>query len=156
MISVATTKERNGHIKNTRPGLYSSISLIQSLKTQVFCVADFATLSDERGSRSKIVPLLNTDKRTLRSKFWRAHTFENSLHFANWISYVVMIHDAQLYIRSHETDAMWGNNDNYVKSIVFSFYEGLFNYTFLIRIRLSLIWLICFSLVLFVGHRPSQ
>ena len=30
---------------------------IQSQKTQGFCVADFATLSDERRSRSKIFPL---------------------------------------------------------------------------------------------------
>ena len=29
----------------------------QSQKTQSFCVADFATLSDERRSRSKIFPL---------------------------------------------------------------------------------------------------
>ena len=41
----------------------------QSQKTQGFCVADFATLSDERRSRSKIVILFNMDKRTLRSKF---------------------------------------------------------------------------------------
>ena len=41
---------------------------IQSQKTQGFCVADFGTLSDERRSRSKIVLLFNTGKRTLRSK----------------------------------------------------------------------------------------
>ena len=40
----------------------------QSQKTQGFCVADFVTLSDEGRSRSKIVVLLDTDKRTLRSK----------------------------------------------------------------------------------------
>ena len=42
--------------------------IIQSQKTQGFCVADFATLSDKRRSRSKIVLLFNKDKRTLRSK----------------------------------------------------------------------------------------
>ena len=43
----------------------------QSQKTQIFCIADFATLSDERRSRSKIFSLFSTvymDKRTLRSK----------------------------------------------------------------------------------------
>ena len=54
-------------------------------ENQRFCVADFATLSDERRSRSKTVLLFNTDKRTLRSKIWGAHTFENSWDFANWI-----------------------------------------------------------------------
>ena len=39
-----------------------------SQKTEGFCVPDFATLSDERRSRSKIAPLFNTEKRTLRSK----------------------------------------------------------------------------------------
>ena len=48
-----------------------------------FCVADFATLSDERRSCSKIVLLFNMDKRTLRSKLYRAHTFERSWDFAN-------------------------------------------------------------------------
>ena len=43
-------------------------SFIQSQETQDFCVADLATLSEERRSRSKIVLLFNTDKRTLRSK----------------------------------------------------------------------------------------
>ena len=33
------------------------VGLYQSQKTQGFCVADFATLSDERRSRSKIFPL---------------------------------------------------------------------------------------------------
>ena len=38
--------------------LLSTIAfLVQSQKTQGFCVADFATLSDERRSRSKIFPL---------------------------------------------------------------------------------------------------
>ena len=41
---------------------------IQSQKTEGFCVADFATLSDERKSRSKIVLMFNTDIRILRSK----------------------------------------------------------------------------------------
>ena len=42
--------------------------LNQSQKTQGFRVADFATLSDERRSRSKIFLPFNMDKRTLRSK----------------------------------------------------------------------------------------
>ena len=41
---------------------------LQSQKTQGFCVADFATLSDERRSRSKFFLLFNMDKRTFRSK----------------------------------------------------------------------------------------
>ena len=41
---------------------------LQFKTTQRFLVADFATLSDERRSRSKIVLLFNTDKRTLYSK----------------------------------------------------------------------------------------
>ena len=52
-------------------------SVIQSQKPQGFCVGDFATLSDERRSRSKIVLLFDTDKRTLLSKIWKAHGFEN-------------------------------------------------------------------------------
>ena len=43
-----------------------------------------ADWSGERRLRSKIVLLFNTDKRTLRSKIWRAPTFENSWDFANW------------------------------------------------------------------------
>ena len=40
----------------------------QSRKTKGFCVADFATLSDERRSRSNMFPLFILIKRTLRSK----------------------------------------------------------------------------------------
>ena len=43
-------------------------SVVQSRKTHAFCVGDFATLYDERRSRSKIVPLFDTDKRISRSK----------------------------------------------------------------------------------------
>ena len=39
-----------------------------SQKTQGFRVADFATLSDERRTRSKIFLLFDMDNRTLRSK----------------------------------------------------------------------------------------
>ena len=39
----------------------------QSQKTQGFCVADFATLSDERRSRSEIIIQFNGGKRILRS-----------------------------------------------------------------------------------------
>ena len=46
--------------------LYTSIK-VQSQKTKGFCVAHFATLSDERGSRSKIFQLFDTDKGTLCS-----------------------------------------------------------------------------------------
>ena len=42
--------------------------MVQSHKTQGFCVADFAMLSDERRSRSKIFLLFAMDKRTLHSK----------------------------------------------------------------------------------------
>ena len=42
---------------------------IQSQKIQVFCVADFATLSDQRRSRSKIVLLFNVDKKPCVRKF---------------------------------------------------------------------------------------
>ena len=41
----------------------------QSQKTQGFCFADFATLSDERRSRSKIDPLFNTEKEPCVRKF---------------------------------------------------------------------------------------
>ena len=41
---------------------------IQSQKTQGFCVAHFVTLADEKMSRSKILLLFSTVKRTLRSK----------------------------------------------------------------------------------------
>ena len=42
---------------------------MQSQKIQSFCVADFATLSNERRSRSKIVPLFNVDKKPCVRKF---------------------------------------------------------------------------------------
>ena len=42
--------------------------MVQSHKTQGFCVADFATLSDERRSGSKIFLLFAMDKKTLHSK----------------------------------------------------------------------------------------
>ena len=38
------------------------VRVFQSQKTQGFCVANFATLSDERRSRSKTVLLFNTEK----------------------------------------------------------------------------------------------
>ena len=41
---------------------------VPSQKMQGFCVANFATLSDERRSHSKIFLLLNMDKRTLHLK----------------------------------------------------------------------------------------
>ena len=61
------------------------ITCVQSQKTQRFRVADFATLSDERMSRSKIFLLFNMGKRTLRSKISRACTFENSWDFTNYV-----------------------------------------------------------------------
>ena len=42
---------------------------VQSQKTQGFCVADFATLSDERRSRSKILPLFIWIKEACVRKF---------------------------------------------------------------------------------------
>ena len=42
---------------------------LQSQKTQGFCVADFATLSDERKSRSKIFPLFIWMKEPCVRKF---------------------------------------------------------------------------------------
>ena len=44
--------------------LYSNSLWIQSQKTQGFCVADFATPSDDRRLRSKIILLVNTNKIT--------------------------------------------------------------------------------------------
>ena len=60
---------------------------LQTQKTQGFCVADFATLSDERMLHSKNFLLFNTGKRTMYSKIGRVHTFENSgiLQTALWI-----------------------------------------------------------------------
>ena len=49
--------------------LFLSESFIQSQKTQGFCVADFATLSDERRSRSKIFPLFIWIKEPCVRKF---------------------------------------------------------------------------------------
>ena len=43
--------------------------IIQSQKTQGFCVADFATLSDKRRSRSKIFPLFIWIKEPCVRKF---------------------------------------------------------------------------------------
>ena len=42
---------------------------MQSQKTQGFCVADFATLSDERRSRSKLFPLFIWIKEPCVRKF---------------------------------------------------------------------------------------
>ena len=50
-------------------------ALSQSQKTQGFCVADFATLSDERRSRSKISPLFIWIKEHCVRKF---EVFERS------------------------------------------------------------------------------
>ena len=41
----------------------------QSQKTQGVCVVNFGTLSDERGSRSEIVLLFNTEKEPCVRKF---------------------------------------------------------------------------------------
>ena len=46
-------------------------AVIQSQKTQGFCVADFATLSDERRSGSKIFPLFIWIKELCVRKFER-------------------------------------------------------------------------------------
>ena len=45
------------------------LNTIQSQKTEGFCVADFATLSDERRSRSKIFPLFIWIKEPCVRKF---------------------------------------------------------------------------------------
>ena len=58
--------------------------LYQSQKTQGFCVANFATLSDERISHSKIVKLFHMEK-NLAFKNLKGCTLENSWDFANWI-----------------------------------------------------------------------
>ena len=42
---------------------------MQSQEIKGFCVPDFATLSDERRSRSKIVLLFNVDKKPCFRKF---------------------------------------------------------------------------------------
>ena len=49
--------------------LVGGVSTIQSQKTQGFCVADFAMLSDERRSRSKIFPLFIWIKEPCVRKF---------------------------------------------------------------------------------------
>ena len=62
---------------------------VQSQKTKGFRVADFATLSDERRSRSKIFLLFNMDKRTLGSKILgisqtkRSRCFSSCVFLAN-------------------------------------------------------------------------
>ena len=53
----------------------------QSQKTEGFCVADFATLSDERRLRSRLVLLYKTDKRTLRSKNLKGSHVRTFLEF---------------------------------------------------------------------------
>ena len=50
-------------------GIFEGIHDIQSQKTQGFCVADFATLSDERRSRSKIFLLFIWIKEPCVRKF---------------------------------------------------------------------------------------
>ena len=45
--------------------------VVQSQKTQGFCIADFATLSDETRSRSKIFPLFTWIKEPCVRKFER-------------------------------------------------------------------------------------
>ena len=50
------------------PTLENLLGLYQSQKTEGFSIADFATLFDERGSRSKFFLLFNMDTRTLISK----------------------------------------------------------------------------------------
>ena len=82
MISLIKCEVFNNWIFHSHPSKSNRIPS-QSQKTRGFCVADFATLSDKRRSRSKVGILLNTGKRTLRSKICRAHTFENSWDFAN-------------------------------------------------------------------------
>ena len=49
--------------------LGDTIPLRQSQKTQGFCVADFATVSDERKSRSKLFPLFIWIKEPCVRKF---------------------------------------------------------------------------------------
>ena len=56
-------KNLTGRVQKTLSGLN------QSQKTQGFCVADFATLSDERRSRSKIFPLFIWIKEPCVRKF---------------------------------------------------------------------------------------
>ena len=60
------------HISVLVKGIFPKDSepmLSQSQKTQGFCVADFATLSDERRSRSKIFPLFIWQKEPCVRKF---------------------------------------------------------------------------------------
>ena len=61
---------RGGLIFSTVPTIMKSRSaIIQSQKTQGFCLADFATPSDERKSRSKIFPLFIWMKEPCVRKF---------------------------------------------------------------------------------------
>ena len=65
---------------------HHEVASCQSQKTQSFCLADFATLSDERRSRSKIFLLFNMDERTLlRSKVLEifASYHGNILYYCN-------------------------------------------------------------------------
>ena len=65
------------------PTLENLLGLYQSQETEGFSVADFVTIFDERGSRSKIFLLCNMDPRTLISKICRVCKFDNSWDFAN-------------------------------------------------------------------------
>ena len=50
-------------------GVEFPLSILQSQKTQGFCVADFATLSDEKRSHSKILLLFMWIKEPCARKF---------------------------------------------------------------------------------------
>ena len=58
-----------GNRRSLQAQLVPECCSIQSQKTQGFCVADFATLSDERRSRSKIFPLFIWIKEPCVRKF---------------------------------------------------------------------------------------
>ena len=82
-------------------GVSIQCTLFQSQKTQGFCVADFATLSDERKSRSKIFPLfiwmnetwvrkfeglerskrLGISQTNFNAEFWKAESFNVTILF---------------------------------------------------------------------------
>ena len=55
----------------------------QSEKTEGFCVTEYAIIPDERILTSKIFPLLNEDKRTLRSKICKGRMLDNSRDLTN-------------------------------------------------------------------------
>ena len=71
ILLAATLKPLKLWLPNFVTSCFYLFATIQSHKTQGFCVADFATLSDETRSRSKIFPLFIWIKEPCVRKFER-------------------------------------------------------------------------------------